>query len=70
MEIRGANGRLDSPGVILPDFAVLRIFANYRVCDNFEIFGRVENVLDEEFESTSGFRSPGTAAYVGARIRF
>ncbi len=69
-EVRGADTRLDNPGVYLNDYAVLRIFTNYRVTKNFELFGRVENLLDEEYQTTTGYEAPSTAAFGGARIRF
>ncbi|MGY8642903.1 MAG: TonB-dependent receptor plug domain-containing protein [Verrucomicrobiales bacterium] len=69
-EIRGADTRLDNPGVYLNDYSVLRIFTTLRLTENTELFGRVENVLDEEYENTIGYAAPSTAAFIGARIRF
>jgi vitamin B12 transporter len=44
------------------------VAAAYRVQPNVEVFGRVENALDEDYEEISGFNTPGVAAYAGLRV--
>ena len=69
-EFVSAFARLDSPGVTLDDYAVARIFGNVSVNDQMEIFGRLENVLDEDFETTTGYDAPGFGAFGGIRLTF
>ncbi len=69
-ELQGAYQRLDSPGVVIDDYTLVRIFGNYRLCEKVEIYGRVENLLDTKFETTRGFESAGTGVFGGVRISF
>lgn len=67
-ELSGGYNRLDAPGLVLSDYTVARIFGNYRVCEKFELYGRLENVFDTDYETTSGFEAAGIGAFAGARI--
>ena len=42
----------------------------YRLTDNFEIFGRIENALNKNYEEIHNYNTTGRAAYAGMRIRF
>ena len=53
--------------VSLKAYTLLNLNANYRVTDNIELFGRVENLLDEEYEEVFSFSSPGITAYAGIK---
>jgi len=52
------------------DYLRLRLTASYEVCDNFEVFARVENLLGERYEEVLGFPAMRTGAYAGFRLRF
>ena len=67
-EVTGAYDRLDSPGVILDDYTVARIFGDYELNDAVEVFARLENVFDLDYETTQGFEAAGFAAYGGVRV--
>lgn len=59
----------------LPDYTLARLFANWSVNDNIDLFGTVTNLFDETYYTNSFSRlwiQPGQprAATVGARIRF
>lgn len=56
--------------VPLADHTVLDFTASYAVNDAFEVYGRVENAFDAEYQEISGFRTGGRAGYAGARFRF
>lgn len=68
LEISGAYKRLDSPGVILDDYTVARIFGSYEVNDRVEIYGRLENAFDRHYETTRGFEAAGLGVFGGVRI--
>jgi vitamin B12 transporter len=42
----------------------------YPVKDNFEIQARVENLLDEDYETIYRYGTPGRASYVGVRFSY
>ncbi|MDF1823276.1 MAG: TonB-dependent receptor [Verrucomicrobiales bacterium] len=73
-EITGAYDRTDS-GVFggpaqqdLGGYTVARFFGNYQVNDNIEIYARLENAFDEEYDYVSGYEAPGAGAFIGARF--
>jgi vitamin B12 transporter len=56
--------------VTLPAFTLVNIGVAYDVTEKVQLFGRVENLLDETYEETFSFRSPGIGAYAGVRTTF
>ncbi len=69
-EIRGASNRLDGPGIMLSDYAVARVYGSVELKPNITFFGRIENVLDKDYETTRGFTAAGLGAYGGIKIQF
>ncbi len=58
-------------GVVpLDDYDVLDVSLNWRLNKHVEIYGRLENALDETYQELSGFNTAGRSAYGGARLRF
>jgi vitamin B12 transporter len=53
---------------VLEEYTLVDVRAEYRLSDKVQIFGRVENLLDDDFVSVRGFGSIGRAGYVGVRI--
>jgi vitamin B12 transporter len=58
------------PIVKLHAFTLVNVDASYKLNDNVELFGRVENLTNEKYEEVFSYRSPGISAAVGARTRF
>ncbi|MGZ0710134.1 TonB-dependent receptor [Coraliomargarita sp. W4R53] len=52
------------------DFVVVRLVADWAVCENVTLFARVENLLDKEYELAAGYPALGRAGYIGARFEF
>ena len=67
-EVTGAYDRLDSPGVILDDYTVARLFGSYEINDRLEIYGRLENVFDLDYETTQGYEAAGLGVFGGLRF--
>ena len=61
-----------TPGarVTLDDFAVVNLSGAYAVTETVEIYGRVENLLDADYQEVQGYEAPGLAAFAGLRARF
>ncbi|MCF7983163.1 MAG: TonB-dependent receptor [Thiohalocapsa sp.] len=58
----------DSANTIrLDGFALVGLRAEYRLSDTFRIQGRLENLLDEDYETAAFFNQPGRAFYVTVR---
>lgn len=56
--------------VVLGSYTVVNAGGSYRVSDSLEIYARVENLLDEQYEEISGYNTQGRTAFVGIRGRF
>ncbi|WP_336974246.1 TonB-dependent receptor plug domain-containing protein [Sphingobium aromaticiconvertens] len=56
--------------VSLRDYVLVNLNAEYKLRDNIAIFGRVENLTDEQYEEVFSFATQGRAAYGGVRVRF
>ena len=39
------------------------------VAERVELFGRIENVWDEQYQTAAGYASPGRGAFVGVRLK-
>lgn len=44
--------------------------AAYPVTDRIDVYGRVENLFDEQYETILRYGTPGRAAYAGVRVRY
>ncbi len=49
-------------------FARVDLRAAWRVSGEIEIYGRVENATDADYQDVSGYGEPGASAYAGVRI--
>jgi vitamin B12 transporter len=70
LALRAARDATEALGVELDDYEVLDLGASYRVLDSLELYGRVENLTDEEYQQVPTYNSAGTAAYAGLRYNF
>jgi vitamin B12 transporter len=43
--------------------------ASYPVTEKVELFARIENLWDEDYETVAGYNTAGRTAFVGARLR-
>jgi len=44
--------------------------AAYKLTDTVELFGRIDNLFDEDYQQVLGYGTPGISAYAGVRARF
>ncbi|WP_239017362.1 TonB-dependent receptor plug domain-containing protein [Seongchinamella sediminis] len=70
LNVRGAYDAVDTSGEALADYEVVDLSADWRVVKGLHLFGRVENLTDEDYVEVPGFNSAGAAAYLGARYSF
>ncbi len=54
----------------LDGYALVTLRASLPVTDNFELFGRIENVGDTSYQTTAGYGTAGRSAYAGVKARF
>jgi vitamin B12 transporter len=58
------------PLVVMPEFTLVNLGGDFRINDSLSLYGRVENLLDEEYEEVYTYRTPGRAVYFGVRASF
>lgn len=56
--------------VTLDDYWLARVSASYAVAPGVELYGRIENVLDADYQEVFGFETAGIAAYAGVRLTY
>jgi vitamin B12 transporter len=56
--------------VDLHGFVLLNVAASFKVHENVEIYGRIENILTQKYQEVFSFGTPGIAAFGGLRVRF
>jgi vitamin B12 transporter len=67
---RLARDAVDVGGAPLEDYDVVDLSASYAVNDRFEIYGRVENVTNQDYQEVAGYNTAGRSVYGGVRMRF
>ena len=55
--------------VELDDFLLVNLAASYSFSPSFTFFGRIENLLDEDYEEVFSFTTPGRSAVFGVRYQ-
>ena len=58
----------DSEVVSLDSYTLVNLAASYRFGGGTELYGRIENMFDEDYEDIYGFSNPGIGAFAGLRI--
>ncbi|MES2449050.1 MAG: TonB-dependent receptor [Pseudomonadota bacterium] len=56
--------------VSLQEYVLVNLNAEYKVTDKISVYGRVENLFNEDYEEVFSFATPGRAAYGGVKVRF
>ena len=52
------------------DYAIVRLFGDYQISEGIKLFGRIENLMDEDYEEVDGYPALGRAVYAGLRFSF
>ncbi|MBI1371917.1 MAG: TonB-dependent receptor [Phycisphaera sp.] len=63
-------GERDDVGGVGEAYTVVNLAGSVKVHDNVELFGRVENLFDKDYQDTVGFNMPGVSAFGGVRFSF
>ncbi len=67
-----ASGSFDDAGNFtrLDGYATGTLRASLPVTEHIELFGRIENVTDAQYQTVAGYNTAGRSAFAGARARF
>ena len=71
-DLRVVSGSFDDAANTVPldGYATLAVRGEWDANEYVTLFGRVENVWDEDYQTAAGYATEGRAAHVGARARF
>ena len=56
--------------VVVDAYTVVDLRAAFALRDDLELYGRLENAFDEEYETIAGYGTPGRGVFVGVRQSF
>lgn len=56
--------------VTLDDYTLVNFNAEWRLTDKVSVFGRVENLFDEDYQEVFSFVSPGRGVFAGLKASF
>ena len=73
--VLGAAWRLsqdaeDVDGSQLDDYQLLELSASYQLLPSLQLFGRLENALDEDYQEVPTYNTSGAAGYAGVKYTF
>lgn len=68
------NGREElnfgRPNFDIEDYAFVNFAAEYEINSHVSVFGRIDNLTDEQYAEVFGFPALGRGAYAGVKVRF
>lgn len=70
LNLRASSDAEAIDGSNLDDYEVLNFNVSYQLIDDLEIYGRIENLLDENYQEVKDYNSSGAAGYAGLRYSF
>jgi len=62
--------RLDISNNITDSYWLVNASGSFNLNDHWRVFGRVDNLLDQDYEEALGFGTSPIAGYVGAELTF
>lgn len=70
-DVRLVGDSFDDAGnrVRLDGYALVDLRASLPVTESLEVFGRVENLFDAEYQTVAGYGQAGRGAFIGVRVR-
>lgn len=70
--LRMVSDSLDGFGgsIRLDGFALASVRAAFDLSNSFEIYGRIENIFDAEYQTVAGYNAYGRNAHIGVRMKF
>ncbi len=54
----------------MKDYLLVNLAGSYDVSKNLQLFGRVDNLFDRQYEEVVGYGTPGIGAYGGVKVSF
>ena len=69
LSVLGASERDDNGGKG-DSYVIVNLAGSYKVHQNVEVFGRIENLFNQQYQDLYGFNTADASAYAGVKISF
>ena len=63
-------GDRDDTGGVADAYTVVNLYGSYRISENVELFARVENVFDEQYQELAGYNTADASVFGGIRATY
>lgn len=70
LQVLYVGSRQDLGDVHLPSYALANLAVSYDLTDNFQLFARINNLLDKQYQEVFGFGTPGISGFGGVELSF
>ncbi|MNI28741.1 Vitamin B12 transporter BtuB precursor [compost metagenome] len=60
----------DTNTVKVDAYTLVDLRASYPINDTLEVYGRIENAFDEDYQTVLNYGAPGRGVFGGVRVRF
>ena len=64
------NGEEQDPNGVVGSWSRVDLAGEFKLSDSVELYARIENLFDEEYQQILGYGTPGLSGYLGARLAF
>jgi len=64
IEANYTGPRMDYGSVELASYTLINLTGDYRLAKRWTLSGRIENLLDEQYQLAAGYNTPGASAYL------
>ena len=64
IEVSYTGPRMDRGDVELASYTLINLTGEYHLAKQWSMKGRIENLMDEDYELVSGYNTPGASAYL------
>jgi len=54
----------------LDAYTLVNLAAAYQLTDNIKLFGRIDNLFDEDYEEVAGYGTAGLSGYAGVKVTY
>ncbi|MDP2905443.1 MAG: TonB-dependent receptor [Candidatus Omnitrophota bacterium] len=68
--INHVGSRKDSGYITDKSYTIARLASSYDITENFQVFGRIENLFDKEYQEVDGYATTGRSFYGGIKAKF
>ena len=54
----------------MSSYSLVNFVVSYQYNNRVKVLGRIENLLDQDYEDVFGFNTPGRSSYLGFQLEY